>query len=53
MRIVHISDIHVNLGSDFDEKMFNKAVKILNKIEKNILPLPQKQKISKSVSSPS
>ncbi|MCK5458974.1 MAG: metallophosphoesterase [Thermoplasmatales archaeon] len=37
MRIVHISDIHVNLGSDFDEKMFNKSVKILNKIEKDII----------------
>ena len=37
MRIVHISDIHASLGSDFNEKMFTKAVKILNKIEKDII----------------
>ena len=37
MRIAHISDIHASLGSDFNEKMFTKAVKILNKIEKDII----------------
>jgi len=37
MRIVHISDIHASLGSDFNEKMFANAVKILNKIEKDII----------------
>ena len=37
MRIAHISDIHASLGSDFNEKMFNKAVKILNKTEKDII----------------
>ena len=33
MRIAHISDIHYNYGSDFNEKMFDKAAKIVNKIE--------------------
>jgi 3',5'-cyclic AMP phosphodiesterase CpdA len=37
MRIAHISDIHASLGSDFNEKMFNKTVKILNKIEKDVI----------------
>ena len=33
MRIAHISDVHCNFGSDFNEKMFDKAAKIVNKIE--------------------
>ncbi|MEA2055336.1 MAG: metallophosphoesterase [Candidatus Thermoplasmatota archaeon] len=33
MRIAHISDIHCNYGSDFNEKMFDKAIPILNKFE--------------------
>ena len=37
MRIAHISDIHCNFGNDFNEKMFEKAVKILNKIDKDII----------------
>ena len=37
MRIAHISDIHANLGSDFNEKIFEKAVKILNRIEKDVI----------------
>ena len=37
MKIAHISDIHASLGSDFNEKMFEKAVKILNNIEKDII----------------
>ena len=35
MRIAHISDIHANYGTDFNEKIFEKAVGILNKIEKD------------------
>ena len=31
MRIAHISDIHCNYGNDFNEKVYEKAVKILNK----------------------
>ena len=37
MRIAHISDIHCNFGSDFNEKMFDKAVKMLNKYETDII----------------
>jgi len=37
MRIAHISDIHASLGSDFNEKMFMKAVRILNKIDKDVI----------------
>jgi len=37
MRIAHISDIHCNIGSDFNPKMFEKAVKTLNKIDKDII----------------
>jgi len=33
MKIAHISDIHCNKGIDFNQKMFDKAVKILNKID--------------------
>lgn len=30
MRIAHISDIHCNFGTDFNEQMYNKAVKQVN-----------------------
>jgi len=30
MKIAHISDIHCNFGADFNEKIFDKAVKIVN-----------------------
>jgi len=33
MKIAHISDIHCNFGSDFNEKMFDKAAKMVNKID--------------------
>lgn len=32
MKIAHISDIHCNYGTDFNEKVFDKAVSMLNKI---------------------
>ena len=31
MRIAHISDIHASFGNDFNAKVFQKAVKLLNK----------------------
>jgi len=37
MRIAHISDIHANYGTDFNNKIFEKAVKILNKLEKDFI----------------
>lgn len=37
MRIAHISDIHANYGSDFNNKIFEKAVKILNKLEADLI----------------
>ncbi len=37
MKIAHISDIHCNYSSDFNEKMFDKAVKLLNKYEADIV----------------
>jgi len=33
MKIAHISDIHCNKGTDFNPKVFDKAVKILNKVD--------------------
>jgi len=33
MKIAHISDIHCNIGNDFNEKIFDKAAKMVNKIE--------------------
>ena len=36
MRIAHISDIHVNFGTDFNNNIFEKAVKILNKLEPDL-----------------
>ena len=37
MRIVHISDIHCNYGTDFNPKIFEKAVKIVNKIKADLI----------------
>ena len=37
MKIAHISDIHFNFGTDFNEKIYEKAVKILNKIETDLI----------------
>ena len=37
MRIAHISDIHCNYGTDFNPKVFEKAVKILNKVDADII----------------
>lgn len=37
MKIAHISDIHANFGTDFNPKTYTKAVKILNKLDKDII----------------
>ena len=37
MKIAHISDIHCNKGYDFNEKMFDKAAKLVNKTEPDIV----------------
>ena len=37
MRIAHISDIHCNFGNDFNKKMFDKAAKMVNKIDAEIV----------------
>lgn len=37
MKIAHISDIHANYGTDFNNKIFEKAVKILNKLDKDFI----------------
>jgi 3',5'-cyclic AMP phosphodiesterase CpdA len=37
MRIAHISDLHFDFGSDFNEKIYDKAVKILNKIDTDLI----------------
>ncbi|UCH71980.1 MAG: metallophosphoesterase [Thermoplasmatales archaeon] len=37
MKVAHISDIHCNFGNDFNEKMFDKATKILNKIDADFI----------------
>ena len=37
MRIAHISDLHFNFGSDFNNKIFEKAVPILNKTEADLI----------------
>ena len=37
MRIAHISDIHCNYGTDFNEKVFDKAVKMVNKLDADII----------------
>jgi 3',5'-cyclic AMP phosphodiesterase CpdA len=37
MKIAHISDIHCNKGTDFNPKIYDKAVKLLNKIEADLI----------------
>jgi 3',5'-cyclic AMP phosphodiesterase CpdA len=37
MRIAHISDIHCNFGNDFNEKIFEKALKMLNKLDSDLV----------------
>jgi 3',5'-cyclic-AMP phosphodiesterase len=37
MRIAHISDIHANDGSDFNSKIFDKAAKMLNRYESDLV----------------
>jgi 3',5'-cyclic AMP phosphodiesterase CpdA len=37
MKIAHISDIHFNFGIDFNKKIYEKAVKMLNKIETDLI----------------
>jgi 3',5'-cyclic AMP phosphodiesterase CpdA len=37
MRIAHISDIHCNYGTDFNSKMYDKAVKKLNKVDADVI----------------
>jgi len=37
MKIAHISDIHCNYGTDFNEKVFTKAVNMVNKIDADII----------------
>ena len=37
MKIAHISDIHCNYGTDFNEKIFDKAVSMLNKIDADLV----------------
>ncbi|KAA0004625.1 MAG: metallophosphoesterase [Thermoplasmata archaeon] len=37
MRIAHISDIHCNYGTDFNNKVYERAVKILNKVDADIV----------------
>jgi Icc protein len=37
MKIAHISDIHFNYGTDFNEKVYQKAVKIVNKINPDLV----------------
>ena len=37
MRIAHISDIHCNYGTDFNKKMFEKGVKLVNKAEPDLI----------------
>lgn len=37
MKIAHISDVHVDYGTDFNVKVFEKAIKILNRMESDIV----------------
>ena len=37
MKIAHISDLHFNYGTDFNEKVYEKAVKLLNKINPDLV----------------
>jgi len=37
MKIAHISDIHCNYGTDFNEKIFEKATSMVNKIDADLV----------------
>ncbi|MDI6707728.1 MAG: metallophosphoesterase [Candidatus Thermoplasmatota archaeon] len=37
MRIAHISDLHFGKGVDFNERVYEKGIKILNKLEKDFI----------------
>jgi Icc protein len=37
MKIAHISDIHFNYGTDFNQKVYEKAVKMVNKIDPDMV----------------
>ena len=37
MKIAHISDIHCNYGTDFNEKIFDRAAKMVNKLDADIV----------------
>ncbi len=37
MKIAHISDTHCNYGTDFNEKIFDKAAKMMNKLDADIV----------------
>jgi len=37
MKIAHISDIHCNFGTDFNEKIFEKATSMLNKLDTDLV----------------
>ena len=37
MKIAHISDIHCNYGTDFNEKIFEKAAKMVNKVNPDLV----------------
>lgn len=37
MKIAHISDIHCNYGTDFNEKIFDKAAKMVSKLDADIV----------------
>jgi len=37
MKIAHISDIHCNFGTDFNEKLFDKAASMVNKVDADLI----------------
>ncbi len=37
MKIAHISDIHCNYGTDFNEKIFDRATKMVNKLDADVV----------------
>jgi len=37
MKIAHISDIHCNYGTDFNEKIYDRATKMVNKLDADII----------------
>lgn len=37
IRIVHISDLHIGKGDDFNQQVYERGIKILNKIEKDLI----------------